>query len=280
MDGIFKRLIGRRAFVDRIGISLHKRVVIGKARHIRIERNTTCLGENSFYARYATGVCRTTGNPFRLLYGKASPFPRVPLAQLTLHSERTPITAAEVFLLVRDLTGGISSCRVNYAELTFDLREVSQQKLSQQIASIAKRRTSLVDERGWRTLYFGSPQSERQIRLYQKTADVVRLEIVLRLRSLVRLGIRYPEQIRLLQETDFRQFITVRNPRLLAFKNALVRKVEVPFKRQAWQDLASHFAFDLVSAEFERDYGYEPGWFSRHSPVDDLIRRMQSRLIF
>lgn len=115
----------------------------------------------------------------------------MPAARLTLHSERSPLTAAEVFLVVADIAGDIDASRVTRVELTFDLHRY-QADLAKAIFSIAQKRTQLTDERGWRTNYVGGPKSEREICIYKKTSDVARVELVLRRRSLLRRGITFP----------------------------------------------------------------------------------------
>lgn len=188
-------------------------------------------------ARYVENV----GQPRTLSFSntvKSSRFPNVPAARLTLHSERTPLTGAQVFLAVDDLTEDIRSSRVTCAELTFDLH-YDQRSLARQIFSTARGRTQLTDERGWQTTYVGGPKSGRQLRIYQKTQDVVRLEIILRRQSLIRMGIYSPEELLFLRNVDFRRLISFHELDAARFHRVVDRKVKERWRRRLWRDCSS-----------------------------------------
>lgn len=76
MKGIFEFVIGRRAFVDRIDLSLNRPVSLVSIKHCRVVRDKPCLGPKSFYARHMIGLSCVSGNPIHLWYGKVSRFPR------------------------------------------------------------------------------------------------------------------------------------------------------------------------------------------------------------
>src|ERR1035441_6066648 len=160
MQGVFESLVGNRAFIDRIDLSLTKRVSPKNLAYFRITGRKACLGPKSFYARHVWGRSSLSGNPIHLWYGRASRYPNVPLARLTMHSERTPLTAAEILLVVTELTGDVRAARVTCLELMFDLHH-DQAALAKAIFSIAQKRKELTDDRGWHTNYVGGPDSER-----------------------------------------------------------------------------------------------------------------------
>src|SRR5579862_2181874 len=121
MNGVFEYLIGQQAFFDRVDLSFRTDVSLSGLSELHIQTNKPTLGTGCFYSRQVQGRCAAGKNPFFLKYGKSTRFPNVPAARLTLHSERTPLTAAQVFLAIADLTGDIRSAWVTSAELTFDL---------------------------------------------------------------------------------------------------------------------------------------------------------------
>jgi hypothetical protein len=75
MLGVFESLVGKRAFIDRVDLSLTKSVSLAHLQHFRITGQKPCLGKDSFYARHVWGESSVTSNRFFLWYGKASRFP-------------------------------------------------------------------------------------------------------------------------------------------------------------------------------------------------------------
>jgi hypothetical protein len=277
MQGVFEYLIGKRAFIDRIDLSLKKRVSLEKLAYFRVTGRKACLGPKSRYSQHVWGHSSLSGNPIHLWYGKASPFPNVPLARLTMHSERTPLTAAEILLVVTELTGDVRAVRVTCLELTFDLHH-DQAALAKAIFSIAQKRKELTDDRGWHTNYVGGPDSERQIRIYQKTDDVVRVEVVLRLGSLKRLGITCPEQILLLRLVDFSRFMSFRDFDAVKFQRKVNRRVAPLWRRRIWHEYLVRLSAQEQTKEFENGYDVPSDTFTGPSAINSEIKKMQSRL--
>lgn len=277
MQGVFEYLIGNRAFIDRVDLSLTAPVSLENLVHFEILGRKSCLGPKSFYAQHVWGRSSLSGNPFHLWYGKASRFPHVPLARLTMHSECSPLTAAEILLLVTELTGDIRAVRVTCLELTFDLHH-DQAALAKAIFSIAQKRKELTDHRGWHTNYVGGPDSERQIRIYQKTPEVVRLEVVLRLGSLKRLGITFPEQILLLRRVDFSRFMFFRDFDAVKFQREVNQRVAPLWRRRIWHEHLVRLSAQEQTKEFENGYDVPSDTFTEPSAINGEIKKMQSRL--
>ena len=277
MLGVFESLVGKRAFIDRVDLSLTKPVSLENLTHFRITGQKPCLGQKSFYARHAWGESSVTGNRFFLWYGKASRFPQVPSARLTLLSDYTPLTAAEVLLAVRELVGDIAAVRVTKVELTFDLHH-DQAALAKAIFSIAQKRTELTDDRGWRTNYVGGPKSEREVCIYRKTSKVARVELVLRRRSLVRLGITSPEQILLLRLVDFSRFMSFRDFDAVKFQREVNRRVAPRWRRRIWHEYLVRLSAQEQTKEFESGYDVPSNTFTEPSAINSEIKKMQSRL--
>src|SRR5438876_5707013 len=109
-----------------------------------------------------------------------------------------PLTAAQARLMISRATGERSSMQVSMLELTFDVTGVQVQQLRKRAIHRAHITRTLVDDQGRSTLYVGSPRSSWQVRIYDKTSSVVRIEFVLRRSFLSKHKINTPEDIVLL----------------------------------------------------------------------------------
>jgi hypothetical protein len=223
MYGVFDALIGRRSFIHRLELSFTKPISMRRLKKLQVICQKPCLGPKSFYSRHVWGRSSASEFRFYLWYGKASRFPRVPLARLVLVSHGKPLTLAAVLIAVRELIADISAVRVTKVEFTFDLRH-DQAILAKDVFSVAQKRTELIDNRGWQTNYIGAPGSERQIRIYRKTDDIARVELVLCRGSLSRLGIRSPRQIVRLRTADFDRFMFFRDFDAVASRRSISRR--------------------------------------------------------
>jgi hypothetical protein len=279
MQGVFETLIGRRSFIHRIELSISKPISLKRLTKLRATGSKGCLGPKSFYSRFVWGRFSGTGNRFYLWYGKASRFPRVPLARLILISDGKPLTLAEVLAGVIELIDEISAVRVTKVEFTFDLHQ-DQVVLAKSVFSIAQKRKELTDNRGWRTNYVGAPGSERQIRIYRKTDDVARVELVLHRASLSRLGIRSPQQIVRLRKTDFRRFMHFRDFDTVAFRREIGRRVAPAWRRRIWHEYLVRLSAQEQTREFEASTGVAGTTFTRPSSINHEIGRMQRRLVW
>jgi len=279
MHRVFDSLIGRRSFIHRIELSLTEPISLKRLERLRITGQKPCLGPKSFYSRHVWGRFSGTGNRFFLWYGKASRFPRVPLARLVLISDGRPLTLAEVLIAVRELTGDVTAVRVTKVEFTFDLRH-DQAILAKSVFSVAQKRTELTDNRGWRTNYIGAPGSERQIRIYRKTENIARVELVLHRASLLRLGISSPQQIVRLRTADFHRFIFFRDFDAAKFRREVDRRVAPLWRRRIWHEYLVRLSAQEQTKEFERGTGVASTTFSQPSAINDEISQMRRRLVW
>lgn len=279
MYGVFDALIGRRSFIHRLELSFTKPISIKRLKKLQVTGQKPCLGPKSFYSRHVWGRLSGTGNRFFLWYGKVSRFPRVPLARLTLLSDGKPLSRTEVLTAVRELIGDIEGVKVTKVEFTFDLRH-DQAILANSVFSIAQKRTELKDKRGWRTNYIGAPGSERQIRIYQKTDDIARVELVLHRGSLSRLSISSPRQIVRLRTADFHRFMFFRDFDAAAFRREVDRRLTPAWRRRIWHEYLVRLSAQEQTKEFESDTGVPGTTFTRPSAINGEIIRMQRRLLW
>jgi hypothetical protein len=275
-DGIFADL--GCAFLDRVDLSL---TVPPRLRPwpLMIEKeNKPSFGKDSFYGRYCSGILEPTGNPFQVHYSKMTRLPRVPHSVLRMDSERSPLTTAELCLAARSLTGKPEAATVAYVEVTWDLLQIFGELDKRLVSRRTRHRERWVNPRdGRRSHYFGGRKSERYVILYEKPPQlaprVVRLEIRLGSRALRRLKITHLDELLLLRRVDFTDLVSI--------CDLHVPKSVVPerWRRNLWRYFAERQALDELAREFATYYPVPRKKFLRPTPLDAVIRQMQSRLV-
>ncbi len=171
------------------------------------------------------------------LYGKKKKFKNVPALRITMHSERVPLTGTQVRLLVKALTVGPYQVRVSSVEFTFDVTGVTIDYIRRHLVHAARTTIKVLSDGERKTVYVGSPRSAWQVRIYQKTHSVVRIEFVLRRPFLSRNGINGPEELLLLRKLNIWKLISIRGSSASgsALKHTrLQRKLERMQKRFLW----------------------------------------------
>jgi hypothetical protein len=235
---VFRYLLNEAAFVDTIALSVwtEENTILDQ---LLDARNIGILSRNSFYARRLSGRAPLTGNPVDVLYGKVSRFPRVPPCRVVLRSEEVPLTGAQVNETMRLLFPNATRIQPVLVELTFDLKRVSVPKLQQQIVHRARQWQELQDVGRRKTLYIGSPASSWQLRIYDKTKRVVRLELILQQKFLSDLGIRQPDAIVRLRSLQLRQYFSLRR-----FSPSRIAAATKGWRDEYWQDMAREWESD------------------------------------
>jgi hypothetical protein len=208
-SGVFSYLVNKAAFLDRIVLSVWSG---GKPVSDQISevRNVGILSGDSLYSRCLSGKWTLTGNPVQILYGKVSLLPRVPPFRLILRSEAIPITGAQINTLARSIFPNAVRMQVSQVELTLDLKGLSVPHF---------RRCMVHHARGWseksgladrKTLYVGSRCSPWQVVIYDKAANIVRYEVVLRRGFLFKRGLSSPDALVTLRQLDLWRLASVR----------------------------------------------------------------------
>jgi len=272
-NGVFADL--ESAVLDRVDLSITAEIKRRPWQHLIETANKPALGKNSFYARFSNGELGPTHNPYQLQYAKVTHLPLVPQAVLRLDSERTPLSVAEILLGARSLTDFPYAVKVAYVEIAFDLFGLYDELEHALVSTVTQRRKKYHNkENGLRSLYLGSPLSERYACLYEKppavAPGVVRLEIRLDSRALRRLHIVHPEELLTLRNVDFTRLVSFCRLRVPA-------AVKQHWQQNAWCYLAERSTIDVFAKEFAEYYPRSE--FLRPISVDRNIRHMQGRLI-
>jgi hypothetical protein len=191
-DGVFLYLIDQAAFIDRAILSIDGKKRKRPHAAIEILQNLPIGGPGRLYARSLHFRHLYGGNPGELKYGTLSNFSSVPSLMLVLRSSDTPLTAAQVVIMENSLLRRNFRAYLSTVELTFDISGYEVHEICQKLVAGNRLVRNFLDDEGRETLYIGSPKSSRQLRVYQKTEDVVRLEFVLRLSFLRNESIQQP----------------------------------------------------------------------------------------
>jgi len=275
-SGVFPQLIDRRAFIDKIVLSIwgDKRT---SPDNVRITRNRPIGGKNRNYARSERGVLLDSGNPYELRYGPMRRKGSLPPLILVLRSERSPATVASALAAIDSLCEDVSRTTVSQVELTFDLSGVSVEWLRKRVFTRARNFRRLVDASDRRTLYVGGRTSHWQLRIYDKAPEVVRLEFVLRRPFLLKIGINVTRDLELLRGVNLKSLIRIRrvNKYLLL---GYVRRLEEIHRR-----LLRKWLRDLSFCEFSKrakNCQWElPAGLFVPSRFDKELWRMQAQLV-
>lgn len=195
---MFAHTTNAAAFIDRIVVNVWSAGINATLvrQKLKASKNRPILSKRRVYSWCLSGVVQLTGNPIAIVYGRAKRFPNVPKAQITLRSEAVPLTGAQVMVAITDLFGPRVKVDVSTLELTFDTDRIAWWRLCQEAIYRARTWREMSDAIGRRkTLYIGARASDAQVRIYQKTDTVVRLEFVLRRGYLRSHGISHPLEV-------------------------------------------------------------------------------------
>ena len=274
-SGVFPQFIDRRAFIDKIVLSIwgEKRAAPD---NVWITKNRPIGGSNRNYARSERGVLLDSRNPYELRYGAMRFQAILPPMYLTLRSERTPVTSSDTAKAIEFLCEEVSRATVSQVELTFDLSGVSVEWLRHRIFTRARRFWRLRDESGRRTLYVGGRTSPWQVRVYDKTPEVVRLEFILRRPFLRKIGINGPRDFELLRGVNLKSLIRIRRlnkSALLGYARGL-KDIHRRLLRDWLRDLTlCEFSARAKECEWEL-----PSRLLALSKIDERLQRMHARL--
>lgn len=208
--GVFLHLADEAAFIDRIDVSIWGKLRRHPKPPIQILHNIPIGGAGRFYARSIHAVCASGGNPIELRYGRLRPFPSLPPLRLILRSERTPLTAAQVIIARDSLIRRGFRSYLSSVELTCDIHGEHLLDIRRRLPASNRPIRQFKDESGRETLYFGLPTSSWQLRVYEKTDAIVRVEFVLRLPFLRSHRIDQPLDVLHLSKMQFREKILPR----------------------------------------------------------------------
>ena len=210
-EHVFSHTVDQAAIIDKIVLSANGKLnETFRESALRNVDSKSILHPGGHYAACIFGNQRLTGNPVSIHHGKAINFENIPNALFTAHSENIPLTGAQVQLLVEACMADSTDIGVSSLELSFDFTGETFEQIKNNLIHRAHRVVVLTDERGWQTLYVGSPRSSWQIRIYQKTDSALRLEFILRRGFLKRCGINRPQDVLTLRKLNVWRLLCVR----------------------------------------------------------------------
>jgi hypothetical protein len=277
---VFRHLVDRGATIDKVVIS-----ATGQLNDIFRECELVNVKPKSIYhpgGHYAGCIFadwRVTKNPVSIHHGRMVKFKNVPPLRFTMQSENVPLTAAQVYLLIWRCTRDSPELTVSSLELTFDFTGTSIFELDRQLFHRARQVKTLTDKRGWTTIYIGSPRSSLQVRIYQKTASVVRLEFVLRRGFLAKHGINRPEDVLLLRKIDVWRLVSLRQ-----FSRSRAKRVAQNLKSRTDRRLIADWPHNWRSKEtllrvLKRNHVPTDAVF-RRTRLQKRLQQMQRRLVW
>jgi hypothetical protein len=279
--GVFMNLANRRAFLDKLTVGIRgvRKEWAGPA--VQLEPSEAIGGSGRNYARKQAGVT-ATGNSFDLLYGRMRLIGIIPSMIMTLRSDRKPITVEETTKAIDAVCKKEWRAAISQVELTFDFTGLSIEFFHRRIFSSAHRFATIRDEKGRQTDYIGGRTSPWQVRIYQKTERVVRLEFVLRRPFLRQQGITKIPELKKLCTIDFSRRVWLRELDAVALKS-LERRVQKSEKEDVRRRILLKWFRDLPLRKSipraKKYFDAQPEKLTFKSPVDERLRRMQSRFV-
>jgi len=157
-SGLFLNLANWAAFVHTIKINIEfvdKPILGPEVREPENEPIARVNGE-SVYGRRLDVELVSSGNPVRVWYARLKHFPNVPLMQVEVRSELMPITALQLILALRGVTGWNGEpLKFSFIEFTTDVSGFSVRLLRQQAFFRAHTQSDKRDALWNRTFYAG-----------------------------------------------------------------------------------------------------------------------------
>jgi len=153
-DGIFEHLTDRISFIDRVDIGVWGSRRVRRKASVSILQRFSTAGPKRLYGYSVHGICHATRNRFEHRYGVLR-WPRtVPPSWLILYSNGTPLSCANIDLVLDALMRRGCITRVSRVELTFDLSEPRVEFFHRHVVAATRNVTRLASARG-HTIYFG-----------------------------------------------------------------------------------------------------------------------------
>jgi hypothetical protein len=277
-SGVFPELADRKAFFDKLIISIWGTRKKRSGPAVRSMGSKAIGGKASKYARAEYGVLAMSGNPYQLRYGPMRLQKILPPLLLVVRSDHDPVTLDETNAAIGALCKKGWKATVSEAEVTFDLKGLSVEFFQRHIFTSARRIRMQRDEYGTPTLYVGGRTSSWEVRVYPKTAELLRFEYIFRRPYLRTHNIRRVSDLKVLCNVDVRRLVWLREVNRSALKS-LERSVE-DYRRRIlirWSQALPVRKFVRAAKE---KFGAVPRELVVESPVEERLRRMQKKLVW
>jgi hypothetical protein len=277
-SGVFQRLANESAFVDKAVLS-----VWGDRRErvlptVEFGQSRAIGGSKRMYARLIPGTCSLAGNPFQLKYGRLHHWANVPPFRLSVRSDTVPLSGAQVSAIVSSLFRRGFRCQISLVEFTFDIKGFPFSFFREHLLTSSHSITE-VGKEGHKTLYAGRPRSPWQLRIYQKTDSLMRVEFILRRALLHAHRIERIDDLLRLRDLDVwasASFPEFREERLASLLNTLPSC----WGKDVLSQVPRRRSLRFLTAVLRWRCGVDPAPLFRCSQVDRLLRHMQRNMLW
>jgi hypothetical protein len=196
--------------------------------------------------------------------------------QFTMRTDEAPLTCAQLNRAIGSVVCNGSRTLVSLAELTFDT-DIPIRAVCRDVFTKARVLREMENAAGM-TLYIGSPRSPWQMRVYQKTACITRVEFVLRTPVLRALNINQPQDLLLLRTANLWKLVWWRT------FAPVPTAVEIGRHTSGVQTRACLALLRRSSRSLDRllraEYTIPTARLLHDSSIESTLRQMQDRLIW
>jgi hypothetical protein len=277
---VFSLVVDKAAFIDKIVLSIDGELKPNFNAEFQDPKSHGVSTPDSLYSRLVSGKFWPSGNPVDLLYGRKKRFANVPTQRITINSERIPITAAQVMLLVKRLTVESPQIRVSSLEFTFDVTGATIDYVLPHIIHRARSGVRVLSDGKSMTVYVGSPRSAWEVCIYPKPySPVLRFEFRLRRPFLSRHGIIQPEDVLLLRKLKVWDLFSVRR-----FSAGNAARITRTWGNAVGKELIRTWGYyrrPLLSLpKVLKHYGVHPHQVLRRTSLQRKLEAMQKRFLW
>lgn len=264
----FPDFVNSRAFIDRIVLNVKDSRRPVPLADLRRVQDKGIKSAKSRYARCWLGTIVSTGNAVQLKYGPI--FPYLPKFRLILIAGAHPLLSSDIQIALHALFVVGAVGQISEVELTFDVENQSGLRLRQNVFSRA--RMHCPRKGGEHIFYWGTRNSNWQLRMYEKGTGIVRVEFILR-RPFLRLhGIEHVADLHHLRRLPvwdrirFREF----DATALRERGSCEWKIGLTLDLVRWGAQVQE-----LESELRRFAGGSPGSLSADAPIQSSIENMQ-----
>jgi hypothetical protein len=276
IPGMFPHLANAAAFIDTIEIAVWGKKRTKVLNYIRQKQNRAIGGFGKSYARCIPGRNTPTGNPLQLKYGVMLPYGNISPGVVVLWADRLPVTCADVMLAIDGFMRIGCRARVSKVELTFDTTGIPLERFTRELCTTARTFREIEGEYGT-TIYIGGVNSPWQLRIYQKTHQIVRIEFMLRSTFLRSHGVIRPHELSLLRRVHLWDHVSFREVDQ-SQGDALPPRI-----RNHWIKVGHGLPPDMpacIVRKALRESRVDPSRWVVRSQRERLLRRMLKNLIW
>jgi hypothetical protein len=278
--GIFPKLLNCVSFADKVTLGVWRTMRQRPAVGVELQASRSIGGKpDGVYSRWIPLILSTTGNPGDLKYGRLHRYRHIPFCQLTLRSVEAPLDEAQVASVLNALFYGKRRTNVSQVEMTFDTTGTSVRSLRQLLFTRARRLVILRDTYGRETMYVGGTRSRWQLRVYQKTSEIVRIEFVLRRPFLREHGIHTFEDITLLGGIDLHQMAIFQTVNQSKLKRSLSH-IPSGWRKQLLLDWPRRRPLQELTQALRKDHKIDPTSLFSVSRIQQTLDRMGSSFVW